>query len=234
MKNLNKKITLVVALASMISLPVSASIFTKKAKPSMFQNISYNARLALGTVSPFEQAERELLVAGEEIEKDVIDGAISITAEFVESFLPESLVKRVNTKNLVKFAGLLTFVATSVAGTHMMVAARNAGQAINTGAQAAGQAINTGAQAAGQAAGRVICHVPEAIGTGAQVVGQAVNTSAQMLSHILCPNNGYPTDESVETYVKSAGSKVKKEKRNIENRIRERENIEQKKVSYLW
>ena len=223
MKNLNKKITLVVALASMISLPVSASIFTKKASSTMFDNALYNARLALGTVSPFEQAERELLVAGEEIEKDVIDGAISITAEFVESFLPESLVKRVNTKNLVKFAGLLTFVATSVAGTHMMVAARNAGQA-----------INTGAQAAGQAAGRVICHVPEAIGTGAQVVGQAVNTSAQMLSHILCPNNGYPTDESVETYVKSAGSKVKKENRNIKNRIRERENIEQKKVSYLW
>ena len=126
MKNLNKKITLVVALASMISLPVSASIFTKKASSTMFDNALYNARLALGTVSPFEQAERELLVAGEEIEKDVIDGAISITAEFVESFLPESLVKRVNTKNLVKFAGLLTFVGATVATVALSKQANNA------------------------------------------------------------------------------------------------------------
>ena len=126
MKNLNKKITLVVALASMISLPVSASIFTKKASSTMFDNALYNARLALGPVSPFEQAERELLVAGEEIEKDVIDGAISITAEFVESFLPESLVKRVNTKNLVKFAGLLTFVGATVATVALSKQANNA------------------------------------------------------------------------------------------------------------
>ena len=130
MKNLNKKITLVVALASMISLPVSASIFTKKASSTMFDNALYNARLALGAVSPFEQAERELLFAGKEIEKDVIDGAISITAEFVESFLPESLVKRVNTKNLVRFAGLLTFVGATVATVALSKQANNAYKAI--------------------------------------------------------------------------------------------------------
>ena len=100
MKNF-KKLILVVALASIISSPVSAINFS---------DMKYNVRKALGFVSPVEQAQREVGVVATEIKNEAIEAGVSATADILKSLLPESLKTKIDTKNLVVAAGSLTIV----------------------------------------------------------------------------------------------------------------------------
>ena len=104
MKNF-KKLILVVALASIISSPVSAINFS---------DMNYNVRKALGFVSPVEQAKREVGIVATEIKQEAIKSGVSATADILKSLLPESLRTKIDTKNLVLAAGSLIIVGSYV------------------------------------------------------------------------------------------------------------------------
>ena len=111
MKNFNKNLLLVVALASIISSPVSAKEFSfvhKSIFGRMQDSVSnavgtatYNTRYFFGLVSPIEEATRELKIVGNGIQIEVAKEYVSATAGFLSSFLPKSLQNRVNMQNLV-------------------------------------------------------------------------------------------------------------------------------------
>lgn len=141
MKNF-KNLLLVAALASTISLPVSArgiaffgkSIFADVASSvsSACDSTQYNIRYALGLVSPVQEAQRALRSVGTEIKNEVVETGVEVTADVLRSYMPAWLSQRINTKQLV--------IAACALG---IIGAFKAGSAIKTGTNKANSALGS-------------------------------------------------------------------------------------------
>lgn len=126
MKNFNNKLTLVVALASIISVPMSADFLprrgilgqmvrgTKGAVKGFNKgcgNFFVEAGYQLGLVGDVDYAAHQIQDARIEITDELKDVGVEVTADFLKESLPVYLQKRINTKNLVKAGSSIMYAA---------------------------------------------------------------------------------------------------------------------------
>ena len=166
MKNFNKKLTLVVALASMISsasagiLPQRGVLFMGRSFLGSFKDgvfgacdaVQYNVRDAFGFVTPMEQLQREAGNLTADLKSGAMDAAIDATTGLVRDFMPVSLRKKITTEQtqkLVIVAGYLSIIGVAAAGVAIQTKASQAGTAMKNGMNNAGTAMKNGAKKVG-------------------------------------------------------------------------------------